>query len=502
MLKKFKIFSSYQNNRLVFDIVLVILVGLLVAQGTISVSGKEAKWMNAYILALIGLTGLVIIPDRQKFLLYFSAFLLPLNLNFHLIYQSVAFARPISGFQIKAFDFPFFLLMLFWVMKVIWNPKIKVRLHLWFTIPYLMIVLLCVISFAQTSIHVAVKAGTLFIVIKNLMIFLYLANNLNDRRTIYIIIGVILLSGIFQSLVGIGQYLKGGPIGLGFLGEKDIYSAGVGLTTVSRVGGTIGHPNKMALFLAFLIQINIALLFLPVTRGIKALCVSPILVMLPTLILTHSRGAWGSLLLAGSINLYWCMAKKTQQKIMSGILVVAIVGVLVLGAIGLVDSVRNRIFGDDKGSSEIRAPMEVIALNIIRHHYWTGVGLNNYASMIHKYDNSPEGASYHFPMPVHNEYFLIAAELGVPALIIFVFLLFFVVKLHVSVSRKDMDSIFPFIAIGFLCGWGGWAFHHKVLYEYVFFSHNIWYYLGIIQAIKNYIENTNNSSITLKQNIS
>jgi O-antigen ligase len=170
---------------------------------------------------------------------------------------------------------------------------------------------------------------------------------------------------------------------------------------------------------------------------------------------------------------------------MSAILVVIIIGGSALSAIGLIPSVRNRIFGDDRGSGDIRIPLKVIAKNIIRHNYWKGVGLNNYASVIHKYDNSDIGASWHFPMPVHNEYYLIAAELGIPAAITFIILLVFIFVLHFSIGLTNTDPVYPYLAIGFLCGWLGWCLHHRTLFEYVFFSHNIWFYLGIVQAVKN-----------------
>ncbi|XOF35366.1 MAG: O-antigen ligase family protein [Candidatus Electrothrix sp. YB6] len=444
------------------------------------------------LLVLIGAIGLLVIPDREKFLLYFAALLLPINLTIHPFgFQTQPFYRPLNGFQIRALDFPLALFLIFWLVRLLLKKE-KIRLHLWMTVPYLIIVVCCIISWVGRPVEPVIRAGALFLILKNPILFLYLANNLTERRTILMLVGILLLNGALQALIAMAQYLNGGAIGLEILGEVSVFTAEAGASSVTRVGGTIGHANKLALFLAFLIEINIAALFVSASRPIKLLRFVPLGLMCGAIMLTYSRSAWASLVLGGSISMYWCRSKKTQQRILSAALVVIIVGGAAAGAIGLIPSIRNRIFGDDRGSGlEIRYHLKVICKNIIRHNYWLGVGFNNYCSVIHKYDNSTMGASWHFPMPVHNEYMLVAAELGVPAGIVFLLLLFFILILHVSVGLTKSDPTYAYLAIGFLCGWIGWLLHHRTLFEYSLFSHNIWFYLGIVQAMKNNIETKN-----------
>ena len=477
--------SNLLNRHFRLELFLILTIGIFIALCTIKASYMEAKWARTFILGLIGISGFVIISGRREtYLLYCAAFLLPLGLSFHPVYISAPFDRPINGFQIRAFDIPFLLLMFFWVFRVIRDHSYKIKFYPWFTIPYLLIFGLCVASLSRTSLDLAIKSSVLLTVLKNCLIFLYLANNLIKRKTIYTLIGIILFSGVLQAVIGLGQYTTGGTLGLQILGEQDIHSAKVGIESLSRVGGTIGHPNKLALFLAILIQLNFALFFIPASRFVKFILSSSFVLMYSTVILTFSRGAWASLVLGGMINFYWCFSKKSGRKIIPAILAVIIAGIIALTSITQIDSVRHRLFEDDHGAGAIRKPLKKIAWNIIRHHYWLGVGLNNYTSVIHKYDNSSEGASWSFPAPVHNEYLLIAAELGVPALLLFVFILGGVFMLHWSMAMSRDDPVLPYLSIGFLCGWIGWAFHHLVLYEYVLFSHDIWFYLGIIQATR------------------
>jgi O-antigen ligase len=483
-----KFSCSRYNTRLVIELLCVILVGVIVAKAVIQTSSMEEKWSKVLLLGLIGVTGLIVIPDKEKFLLYFTAFLLPFSISFHPVYVDRNFFRPVNGFEIKAFDLPLAMIVFFWVMRLI-RSRDKIQLHLWITLPYLIIFGFCVASLTRVTAHPGVKAGVLFLVLKNPIIFLYLANNLSNRRVLFALIGVLLLNGSLQALIAIAQYAKGGPLGLGMLGEMDnLYTSHSGTEALSRMGGTVGHPNKLALMLVFLLEVNFAVLFLKASTWVKRIRVIPIFLMLTAVILTYSRSAWASLILGGTLNVYWCRSKKTQQKIISALLVVGVFSTVGVSSVALIPSVRNRIFADDGGSgTDIREELKTIAKNIIYHHYWLGVGLNNYSSVIRKFDNSRSGASWGFPMPVHNEYYLVAAELGIPAAIVFVVLLVIIFFLHISIGmvNKDRDQEYPYVAIGFLCGWIGWAFHHKNLFEYVFLQHDIWFYLGIVLALKN-----------------
>ncbi|MDU9050279.1 MAG: O-antigen ligase family protein [Candidatus Electrothrix sp. Rat3] len=483
-----RIFFSRHNIRFAIELFITVLIGLFVAQAVLQTSVMEEKWTKALLLGLIGITGLIVIPDKENFLLYFSAFLLPFSLSFHPVYVDANFFRPLNGFEIKAFDFPLALILLFWAMRLI-RMKEKIHLHLWITLPYLVIFVLCAVSLTRVAAHPAVKAGALFLVLKNPVIFLYLANNLSKRRIVFSLIGVLLLTGSLQAIIAIGQYIKGGPLGLGMLGEMDsLYASAAGTDTLFRMGGTVGHPNKLAMMLAFLLEINFAVLFIKSSDWLKWMRFVPIFFMLPAIILTYSRSAWASLILGGSLNVYWCRSKKTQQKVISALLVVGVFSVVGTSSVALIPSVRNRIFADDGGSgTDIRDELKTIAKNIIDHHYWIGVGLNNYTSVVRKYDNSKSGATWGFAMPVHNEFYLVAAEIGVPAAVVFVILLVIIFFLHISIglTSKDKDSEYPYLAIGFLCGWLGWAFHHRTLFEYVFLQHDIWFCLGITLALKN-----------------
>ncbi|MCI5138178.1 MAG: hypothetical protein D3922_07125, partial [Candidatus Electrothrix sp. AR1] len=366
------------NGRLLFELFFIFLVGLLVAKGVLQAASMGGKWTKLLLLILIGGVGFLVIPYREKLLLYFFAFLLPINITTYPFETfSTLFYRQLEGFKLSSLDFPLILILLFWIVRLLWTKE-KIRLYPWITFPYMLLIVFCIISWTGKTIELPVKIGALFLVVKNPIIFLYLANNLKTRRAIFILVGILLLNGSLQGLIAMAQYAKGDMLGLEMLGEAPVFSAEAGSASVLRVGGTIGHANKLALFLAFLIQINIAVLFIPTSsRVFKIIRVFPLVLMSSAIMLTYSRSSWASLILGGTINSYWCRSRKTKQKIMSAILVISIMSGVALAAIGLVPSIRNRIFNDDGGSGlEIRYHLKVICKNIIRHNYWIGVGFN------------------------------------------------------------------------------------------------------------------------------
>ena len=96
------------------------------------------------------------------------------------------------------------------------------------------------------------------------------------------------------ALIGLAQYASGGKLGLELLGESErsFFEMKAGVDFVSRVAGTLGHPNKLAALLGILIPLNIALVFGAESRPLRGLLMVPLTVMATAMVLTYSRGGW------------------------------------------------------------------------------------------------------------------------------------------------------------------------------------------------------------------
>ena len=99
--------------------------------------------------------------------------------------------------------------------------------------------------------------------------------------------------------------------------------------------------------------------------------------------------------------------------------------------------------------------MYSLAVNIIKHKPFFGVGLNNYTLISPKYDNT--GITEVFNHPVHNIYLLYAAEVGIPGAVCFVWFLIGTIGLAFKIStqvRASLDSaLLKAIGVGITCSW-------------------------------------------------
>lgn len=335
--------------------------------------------------------------------------------------------------------------------------------------------------------------SALWMLAKNWLVLIYLSNNIDDRDTLYLVISVLLLGGLFQGVIGIGQYINGGPLGLEFLGEKSgdtaLKSAQAG---IGRVSGTIGHPNKMALFLGSMLQLNLSCLFARLPDKFKRyrwLFFVPLTIMLFTLLVSYSRSGWASFIAGGIVNSSWCMARRTGKKITSIITVIALFISLALMAFLLIPSVRNRILMDDKGAAEVRKPLAQVARNVISDNPWLGIGLNNYASCYPEYDDTAYWVGLEFPHVVHNEWLLIAAESGIPAFFCFIFIVSWVLLNLVRISRSNLDPLLPYVAIGFFSGVVSWGMHSLKEFEYIMLTVRFWFNIGVMLTIILFLDN-------------
>ncbi|QTA83336.1 O-Antigen ligase domain-containing protein [Desulfonema limicola] len=494
-----KIFSVINTTRFKTELVLVIMVGTITALALIKASSMEAKWTKAVLLGLVAVSFLILIPHREKFIFCLAIFLLPIQLDFQLMYSEDPFmVRDINGFRITAVDILFFFAMVCWLFRVLTGHNEKIYLYPQITLPFLFIFAWSTAGIKKAVMPDIIAISSLWAMFKCGLVFIYAANNLKDRQMIYLASGALLLAAAGQAAIGIIQYSIGGTIGLEMLGEVEIFEMSAGESTVSRIGGTLGHANQFAIFMGILVQVNLALMFTKIPKSVKYMVSIPLILSVSAIILTFSRGGLTGMVLGGAFNCFCCMSKQTGRKLFSAVIVVIVIIVISGSAFALIKPLRQRFFGDDRGSADLRPQMRLVARNIIHHHPWFGVGLNNYTSAIYRYDISHTAVSYDFPKPVHNEFLLIAAEQGIIVLCL-LFFIFGVTFLSLFlIIRSKTDPVIPFLGIGFTGAWIAWGFQLQFDYTYTFFSIHIWFYLGFIQAIKDFVKMSEKNRINDK----
>lgn len=270
---------------------------------------------------------------------------------------------------------------------------------------------------------------------------------------VWALVGVLL----FQGAWGLYQFIQSGPTGHFFdlasfkSGVEANVVAGAGVS-LFRASGTFPDPNVFALYLLMLLPISVYILLHNKTAWPIAL--SAALVGVGAIILSSSRT--GFLLLA-VLTLFILRAesaaivrlvregKNSKRAILLVFLTVLSLGFYALPHIIIprVSHLINQGVIDPIIASRIDLIKESIA--IIQTQPILGIGPNNFVP--HMVMNNVTGISRGFLAEVHNIYLLIAAETGLPGLMLFLLL---VRKIMQKIPRKKilLWGIFSFLLFG------------------------------------------------------
>ncbi len=201
------------------------------------------------------------------------------------------------------------------------------------------------------------------------------------------------------------------------------------------------NPNVMGGTLAFLLPLPLALLLFAWTRltwSERALYLLVILVMVPVLGLTQSRGAISALGLA-VLLLIGLRMRPTHLGL--GLFVV---GVAVAGVIG-VNNWGVRWIGSGGSNIQGRAEIWGRGLKLIRDYPWTGIGMGNFgyaADILYPVSALETGWTFH----VHNVFLQVALDLGIPGLVAWTAILLVVSMASLGCYREGHRRQDPLMA--------------------------------------------------------
>jgi O-antigen ligase len=236
-----------------------------------------------------------------------------------------------------------------------------------------------------------------------------------------------------QSLVAIGQFLLQRNLGLASLGEPTLSPVIEGTSVLVANGqpwlrayGLTGHPNALGALLAVLLLILLPAVLRAGGWRRWALLIT-LLLGLTGLLFSFSRNAWlafggGLVALAiaarasRQVETLTPHRQKTQIVTLAAVAVTAVAVLLLLGTYR--DLIASRLFHPDipieATSLNERQRDAAIAVDVIGQHPWQGVGAGNYPAAGWKLDPAAR--------TVHNVPLLVAAELGLPGLLLLVWL--------------------------------------------------------------------------------
>ncbi len=249
-----------------------------------------------------------------------------------------------------------------------------------------------------------------------LALYIYVGLHVRDRRSLIVLLCSLFVIPFLQAAVAFLQWKTGSTLGLIALGqEADLIARIADSGEIPRPSGTVVHPVFFGALMA-----EIALLALGVgmsaRRGFARLaCFAAAGAGLLAMILAQSRAALLSTLAVAGLLILWGLWRRrfAAREVMVALGAVAIAGIVFHGQIA--DEIETN-FGTEHFGVEVDSRLELnqVAMDIIRDSPVIGTGLNNFQTVLPRYD--VYGLIF-AGNPVHNLYLLVMAETGVVGLV-------------------------------------------------------------------------------------
>ena len=204
-----------RSNEIYIAVFLSIIIGLSI----FIITELPTRWS---VLAAIGMIVpfiAIISGDIKRFLLAVLVLSLPIQLDIT-IQPNEHLGGP-AGFMISLFDIALFALYVLWAAEIVGGKKEEVNFFSKISIPTICLVGLAFLSMINAPFQ-TLSLFEIKEIIKMLLGFFYIANNIKSKSDINFIV-VFLILGIFlESLLGIVQQWFGRSIGLNILGERNL----------------------------------------------------------------------------------------------------------------------------------------------------------------------------------------------------------------------------------------------------------------------------------------
>lgn len=218
----------------------------------------------------------------------------------------------------------------------------------------------------------------------------------------------------------------------------------------------------MAVYLNFLLPLPLSLLFYKTKKTTSLILFLTSCIAIYVLFITYSRAGWICFIVSLIILLYFHFKKIHIYK-QIGLIIITIIIFSILGYFFISTSnvIKDRFIEDDRGSASVRIPLMEVAGDMIRSNPLTGVGLNNYSEVDQDYDTTIEKVTIIFPSTVHNIYLKIAAEIGIPGLLFFLWFVIYIYRQAFKLIRYK-EGFDRHVVIGVVAGLTTFLIHGMV----------------------------------------
>lgn len=381
-------------------------------------------WAGVSVIVLV--FGVVLAASRepQRLVLAGLLFALPLTISKTVIGHATHIGGA-QGIELSIIDLPLLVLYVMWGWRALADAGDEApipRIYIASIGAFLVVGLLSLVGAGDPSLGLFELLRTA----RGVLILVYVAKHVDLRRDMGLVLTALLMGYALLA----GETMLNQALGTTFnlsaagRGESSRWIEVVGGGEYTRVGGALGSPNAMASYMALLLPLLFGLACSTIKPPLKVVLLVLSGLAAATLALTMSRGAWLAVVVACSIILMVAGYRRMLPRIavaatfMFGGAVILVANQLMGGIIWL------RLTASQALNVTSRYEFADIAIAMIGARPLLGVGLNNFAESMSRYDATGLTALLDTGAPpVHNIYLLLAAEMGIVGLAAFVVLI-------------------------------------------------------------------------------
>ncbi|MFH1857996.1 MAG: O-antigen ligase family protein, partial [Candidatus Omnitrophota bacterium] len=287
-----------------------------------------------------------------------------------------------------------------------------------------------------------------------LLIYFLVFLSVRDERVLKNSVGIIMACVAVVGLMAIKDYIDVGPMGSI---EKE------------RIGAIAEQPNMLAVFFVYYMFLFAAFWFCNLSKLKYWLLLIPFLLCFRGIQVTFSRGGY----LAFFTGLFALAFFRGKRYFFLGILLVIFAlmnpAILPQGIVYRLFSTFKNVEGVDKealqrissdiyegeggnlvldGSAQGRLDVWKGGMRIIADHPFWGTGYDTFGTIVPYYAPELHGRR----LDAHNSYIIIAAEMGIPALLVFLWIVWVAIWKSRWLYRHSRNPFYRAMALGFLAG--------------------------------------------------
>jgi O-antigen ligase len=433
--------------------------------------------------------GLLVLPltllaqDRKKFFLTILVLAIPMGVSKTFDFSPSPLSRSAFGFTVYLIYIPMFALYCIWIFRRVFGKQpmpISTTGLLSFTAIFAT-ALISILMISEPAASKMYAVFSLFDLACMGFLFIYFASEIRETKELRLVVIMLITIGVIEAFIAIGQNLTGTYLGLEFLGARKPITGYVGLLTLSRVTGTLGHPAALAEFFDLIIPVSFAMLFYPMPKRFKILLGLAVIIEFIGTGMSYSRGGiFWTIMASGAILLFQLCR---GLGIIRGAFTTLAIGALSIFLLLVIPNpLQKGLLRTEPGTALGRLPLMTVAYNMIRHHPLLGAGLNNYVQVAQRYDFTPEQLTTAWNSAVHNVYLFVAGEIGLIGLF-FLLCLLVTVLWHLWPALRAPDPLIACAGLGVMAALLGHLFHWLTDLS-LWTSHRLfWLILGLAVAI-------------------